>query len=261
MNDSQEKYPYRLGAKRWSREKNTTSARSEQIVNYMWNTFPYNQMQYQWWAVFKNLNILHSLKYFRKMFYISFHLKYSIYSHMIKIYRLPSFIENEIGDVSRALAVIFHVHWTTAARHFKIIFETLSNKCKNLIKWPSKEVVQELIPDAFKLSYRTCRVVIDCTEFSVEQPPKVNQCVHFYSHYKKGYTVKVLVGCTPSGFISFLSRSCGGRTSDTQITNRSGLLSLFEPVVLADKGCSEIKTRLEELGKNVLFVMPPFLRS
>ena len=71
------------------------------------------------------------------------------------------------------------------------------------------------------------------------------------------------MGCTPSGFISFLSKSCSGRTSDAQITNRSGSLSLSEPVdlILAVKGFPEIKTRLDELWKNVLFVMPTFLHS
>lgn len=169
----------------------------------------------------------------------------------------------KLGLSSRALAVIFQVHRTTAARYFKTILESLSSKCKKLIKWPSKESVQASMPDAFKLSYGACRVIIDCTEFPVEQPPEVNQRVHFYSHYKKGYTIKVLVGCTPSGYISLISEGSGGRKTDAQITNHSGLLSLLEPgdLVLADKGFPEIKTRLDELGKNVLFVMPPFLRS
>ena len=53
------------------------------------------------------------------------------------------------------------------------------------MKWPSKKAVQALMPDAFKLSYGTCRVIIDCKEFPIKQPPEVNQRVHFYSHYKK----------------------------------------------------------------------------
>lgn len=84
-------------------------------------------------------------------------------------------------------------------------------------------------------------------QFKVEQPQNVNERVHLYSYYKKAFTIKILVGCTPSGFISFVSKSLGGRTTDAQITNMSGFLNLLEPgdLVLADKGFSEIKNVLD----------------
>ena len=119
------------------------------------------------------------------------------------------------------------------------------------------------MPDSFKEKYGNSRIKIDCTEFPVEQAPQVNERVHFYSHYKKGFTLKVLVGCTPNGFISFISKTSGGRTSDVQITNRSSLLDLLEPgdMVLANKSFPGITTKIDDSENQVLLVMPPFRRA
>lgn len=62
--------------------------------------------------------------------------------------------------------------------------------------------------------------------------------LQMYSEYKHHHTVKFMVGCTPSGFISSVSKCYGGRAGDCFITNDCGLIDLIEPgdVVLADKG-------------------------
>lgn len=82
-----------------------------------------------------------------------------------------------------------------------------------------------------------------------------------YSDYKHSYTVKILVGCTPCGFISFVSKSYGGRSSDCFITNHCGVIDLLEPgdTVLADKGFPAIKTSVDK--KKAVLVMPPFLHE
>jgi len=50
--------------------------------------------------------------------------------------------------------------------------------------------------------------------------------------------VKYLIGITPQGTVSFVSRSWGVRVSHKQITQECGILSLLLPgnVVLADRG-------------------------
>ena len=56
--------------------------------------------------------------------------------------------------------------------------------------------------------------------------------------YKKHNTLKVLVAVTPTGSISFLSRAWGGKISDKDIVQQSGILDklMHGDQVLADRG-------------------------
>ncbi|GFT64752.1 hypothetical protein NPIL_177281, partial [Nephila pilipes] len=49
---------------------------------------------------------------------------------------------------------------------------------------------------------------------------------------------KFLLACTPSGKVTFVSHLFGGRTSDKQITHRSGFLEKIRPgdVIFTDRG-------------------------
>ena len=90
-------------------------------------------------------------------------------------------------------------------------------------------------------------MIIDASEVECARPPTVVQRVLMYSQYKSRWTIKFLVGCAPSGEITFISHGFGGRTTDTELTNRSGLLQLIEAgdVIMADKGFPSIKTQGE----------------
>lgn len=157
-----------------------------------------------------------------------------------------------------ALSVLFNIHRTSAHRIFEKHIQQLNILLKNFIFWPSKSTIQAFLPESFKRHYQETCVIIDCTEVNTEIPPEVNQRVLMYSEYKHHHTAKFMVGCTPSGFISFISKCYGGRVGDCFITNDCGLIDLIEPgdVVLADKGFPQIKTQVE--NKNAVFVMPPF---
>jgi len=64
----------------------------------------------------------------------------------------------------------------------------------------------------------------------------------------------VLVAINRSGFVCFLSKSYGGRISDSFITSDREFLSKLGDEVLADKGFYGIKVALESL-KSILVVL------
>jgi hypothetical protein len=170
----------------------------------------------------------------------------------------------KLGVSFSALGVLFAVHRTTVPRIFYSLLEEMAQTCRNFVQWPPKETIQALMPQEFRDFNENCRVIIDCTEIPVEQPADISQRVYLYSHYKKGFRLKILVGCTPHGQISFVSdrvsEAYGGRTTDSQITTSSNFLLLLEPgdFVLADKGFPQIKRLLNDSGRGALLVILHF---
>lgn len=172
-------------------------------------------------------------------------------------------IKIKTGLTFAAMGVFFGKHRTTISRIFYTTLRHLARSTADLVFWPDKIDVQNTMPECFRTDYNNTRVIIDCTEFRVESPPKVDDRVFTFSHYKKGFTAKLLVGITPGGFISFKSKVAGGRKSDSQITVESGLIDLLEAgdIVLADKGFPHIQSAIDESGIGVFLVMPPFLEK
>ena len=126
--------------------------------------------------------------------------------------------------------------------------------------WPSRQTVTEFAPRDFNAKYPSTRVIIDGTEIPIEKPkqPLAQQCT--FSTYKNKNTVKVLVGCTPGGLISYVSEAYGGPTSDRQICERSPLVSMCEPgdSIMADKGFN-----VQDLfvGRDVRVNIPTFFKK
>jgi hypothetical protein len=104
--------------------------------------------------------------------------------------------------------------------------------------WPPQDLVRFYTPTDFKSKFPTTRVIIDGTECPVKKPalPLAQQST--FSSYKNRNTVKVLVGATPSGMVSYVSPAYGGSTSDRQIVERSDLPRRCDigDSVMADKG-------------------------
>ena len=108
-----------------------------------------------------------------------------------------------------------------------------------LIVWPSREALHRSMPRCFVDSFglRTT-VIIDCFEIFIDKPTNLNARAQTFSNYKHHCTVKVLIGITPQGAISFVSEAWGGRTSDKFVTENCGFMSKLLPgdLVLADRG-------------------------
>lgn len=104
--------------------------------------------------------------------------------------------------------------------------------------WPSQDCARFFAPSDFALKFPTTRVIIDGTECPIMKPKQPVAQQATFSSYKNRNTVKVLVGCTPGGIVSYVSTAYGGSTSDRQICERSDLTKLCSPgdSITADKG-------------------------
>ncbi|XP_075539072.1 uncharacterized protein LOC142573299 isoform X13 [Dermacentor variabilis] len=135
------------------------------------------------------------------------------------------------------------------ARNFLIVCESqvsrifttwvnlLQRELKKLTKLPSREALQPYLPKSFR-DFADTRLVLDATEVRIQRSSSLSAQRQTFSAYKHFNTYKVLVGCTPDGYIAFVSRLWGGSVSDATILESSGLLDeLVEgDAVMVDKG-------------------------
>ncbi|KAJ8030934.1 Protein ALP1-like [Holothuria leucospilota] len=136
------------------------------------------------------------------------------------------------------LAILFGVGSGTCSQIINTWLRFLSTILRGFILWPSRATITKHMPDQFKKSCKNLRCIIDCTEIFIERPRSLDLQAETWSDYKKHNTLKVLVGITPNGQFSFVSRSYGGRASDVHIVRESGFLDLIEPydTIMADRG-------------------------
>ncbi|XP_031570399.1 uncharacterized protein LOC116304760 [Actinia tenebrosa] len=94
------------------------------------------------------------------------------------------------------------------------------------------------MPECFQFSFgNKTTVIIDCFEVFIMRPSNLMVRAQTYSNYKSHNTVKILIGITPQGSISFVLHVWGGRTSDKFITDHCGILKNLLPgdLVMADR--------------------------
>ena len=158
------------------------------------------------------------------------------------------------------LGDLFGTSPTRITQIFTTWITILSSSVTTALEWPSRRKVQKNMPRQFKKKYSKTRVIIDCTEFFIQKPRMPSAQYKTYSTYKSHNTCKALIGITPSGLISFVSKLWGGNVSDRHITKESGLLELLEKddLVMADRG---FVIRDLCLQKDADLLIPPFTRK
>ncbi|XP_064468719.1 uncharacterized protein LOC135382995 [Ornithodoros turicata] len=155
---------------------------------------------------------------------------------------------------------LFGICPTTCSNIFRTTVKALSAILNCAIMWPTKEEVLHNLPECFR-RFSHVRVVVDCTEIQVGVPRCLQCRLNTYSHYKKMNTFKYMVGVSPGGLLTYVSKGYGSRASDKTIFEQSGLVDMLLPGidhVMADKGflIDDIcESRLITVGR------PPFLRA
>jgi len=93
---------------------------------------------------------------------------------------------------------------------------------KTLVYWPSRQEISLNTPYCFD-KFTNVRVILDCTEVSLQRPTCLTCRIKCYSNYKSTYTLKFLIGI-PAGIITYISKPYGGRCSDKAIFEQSNLV-------------------------------------
>lgn len=137
------------------------------------------------------------------------------------------------------LAYRFNVSNSTVSTVFIDITDLLFVYLRPLIKWPERAELWKTTPIGFRKHFGTkVVVIIDCFEVFINKPKNLLARAQTFSSYKHHNTVKFLIGITPQGIVSFISKAWGGRTTDKHLTENCNILNNLLPgdVVMADRG-------------------------
>ena len=152
---------------------------------------------------------------------------------------LITLMKLKLNSPLQDLAFRFGISVSTVSRVFDKCIDAMSTRLQFLIMWPATEELRKTMPLAFKRNFGDkVAVIIDCFEIFIERPSSLIARAMTWSNYKHHNTVKFLIGITPQGVISFISKAWGGRVSDKHVTENSGILRKLLPgdIVLADRG-------------------------
>ena len=137
-----------------------------------------------------------------------------------------------------AISVLFGCYSERHCRQVIIEMLNLVSAClKSAIPWPCKNEIQRNIPACFN-DFPDVRVIVGCTEITVQKPTKSCCQLLHCSHHKGAYTIKYLTGVTPGGLISYVGKAHGGRASDKAIFEESGMITMLEKgdALMTDNG-------------------------
>jgi hypothetical protein len=142
------------------------------------------------------------------------------------------------GSACKDIAERFNISESQVTRIFVTWVNFMHGVLNDVNIWMSKRSVRKFMPECFKGLYSDVRVIIDCTEIPLEKPSDFESQAATYSMYKHCNTVKGLVGISPSGVPTFVSKTFEGSISDNEITIQSGLLDKLDinDAVMADRG-------------------------
>ena len=111
----------------------------------------------------------------------------------------------------RFLGYLFGVSQSSASRIFYDVLTVMHTRLVHLlILWPERDILKMSMPMSFRSKFGKCACIIDCFEVFIERPSDLKARAQTYSTYKSHNTMTFLIGITPQGSISFISKGWGG---------------------------------------------------
>ncbi|XP_065681352.1 uncharacterized protein LOC124810861 [Hydra vulgaris] len=108
----------------------------------------------------------------------------------------------------RDLAYRFEISKSTSSKVFLRWIDIMYFRMKHLIKWPARNELIETMPLCFRKYFETkVAVIIDCFEIFINKPSNLCARAATWSQYKHHNTVKFLLGVSPQGVITFVSKA------------------------------------------------------
>jgi hypothetical protein len=158
------------------------------------------------------------------------------------------------------LSIIINLSNKQVSNVFITWINVMYYQWKQVDWWPAQQTTQFYAPSGFKSSFCNTRVILDGTECLIMRPKLPTAQQSTFSTYKNRNTIKIVVGATPGGLVSYISDAYGGSTSDRLIVERSALASMCDPgdELMVDKGFN-----IEDLfiPFHVSVNMPTFFRK
>lgn len=132
----------------------------------------------------------------------------------------------------------FNIPECVVGNIFKTWILFMSQTWSVIDTWPSRELINFYMPQTFKNYCPTARLIVDGTEIKTDGSSNPDQKQTTFSYYKNSPTMKVLIGGSPAGLISYVSPAYSGSTSDRQIIEQSDVGKRCQrgDTILADKG-------------------------
>lgn len=141
----------------------------------------------------------------------------------------------------RFMAYILEKSETTVQRIFNAWVIFLATLFNRIDLKPSHGYLLQKMPKSFiETGHGLTDIVIDATEFKFQHASNFELNSLMFSNYKNTVTGKALIGISPHGMGLFFSDIYPGSISDSEITEKTGILEFVqeEHEVMSDKGFS-----------------------
>ena len=136
----------------------------------------------------------------------------------------------KLGLFNRDVSIRFGIKTQLTSKIYRYHLPLLAKELAFLIVRPERDTLRKNLPPCLT-SFKNCCVIIYCTEINIERPSNLNARAQTWSNYKHINTVKYLIGITPAGAVSFLSRGWSGKVSDKEILTDQIFMTLYKTVI------------------------------